>query len=386
MADTRTVVNSAILNGKNAALNAYEDGTGALIDKLQTLMPDNMYSNRQHKIAGDYIGYILYNPENDQSKWDAILLYSNDQDMVDEHSASFSQVDFMGRNEPVQIYQKGGARKFSVELSLVARKQKTSTGFIHTGDVDKLTRYLHRDDLTTADVDYLARVMLAWTYSSYKKQFNAPKRVWLSYGNFITRLPCIVESVSRTIPKNSPWEKVSARPHDYMPFIQNVRISLVVCPESLYVIPDSTNIATRVYKEGGSANNKYGTPGNYPVYDILAQFSTEFELNRGNLSLKSSFMDNAIDKVLSAVEQSNGDINSLAGNLAGEVLDQVAGLAGYGVGSIAKATNSIFDSNIISPNVASMVAQNLVSGVGNDAINTAVENAIPSGSLISIPR
>ena len=223
-------------------------------------------NKRDKYISNDYIGYILYNKNQSEKKedLDAIKIY-NSEGFNDGHSASYSSVNFMGRNEPVQIYKNGGERKYSIKMSLIASVDITHAIIpgVNNGlsmPVMQDTKNMERDAMSIVDIDFIARTMLSWTYSEYKNQYGAPKRVWLTYGNIVSKLPCAVLDVKRDIPKDTPWEKYGDGSYDFLPHIQVVTIDLVVCPESLYMVPGASDIATRDIRNSGSANGKYGNP------------------------------------------------------------------------------------------------------------------------------
>jgi hypothetical protein len=215
----------------------------------------SMTTNRDKYLPNDYIGYILYNKEQSENDFDAIKLYNEDV-LTDGHSSNYSSVNFMGRNEPVQIYKNGGERKYSIKLQLIA-----SVSVDRAGPMSGDTRIMERDSMSVIDIDYIARTMLSWTYSEYKAQYSAPKRVWLTYGNVLDKLPCVVTDVRREIPKNSPWDKYGDGSYEFLPHIQSITVELIVCPESLYIVPGASDIAIRDTRMSGSANEKYGTPG-----------------------------------------------------------------------------------------------------------------------------
>lgn len=107
--------------------------------------------------------------------------------------------------------------------------------------------------------------MLSWTYCDHRDQFSAPKRVWLNYGRMFQKIPCIVDNVERSVDPNVPWEKIEGSAIDFLPHSQKVTVSLTICPETLYEIPGSADIATADFALSPSAADKYGQYGNKSI-------------------------------------------------------------------------------------------------------------------------
>ena len=231
----------------------------------QSFVEQGFESHRQQQINGSYIGYIRYwSTTLDQN--DYIMLYNDTDTVTDGHSAEYGQVSFMGRNEPAWIYKSGGPRKFRVSLVLVAGTMYQ--GYFSPGADNRPTKTMNRDSLTTVDVDRLARTMLSWTYSDYRKQFSAPKRVWLNYGAMFQRLPCLVDRVERSVEKPSPWEKLAnGADTDLLPHVQKVSIDLTVCSETLNMVPGAYDIAIASSPVSASSNSPASANGAYGVYN-----------------------------------------------------------------------------------------------------------------------
>jgi hypothetical protein len=194
----------------------------------------------------NFIGYILFTRP-DNGTLDAFKIYNEGrEDFTDSHTATFNSVQFAGRNEPVCVYYQGSERKFSVKIELFASRRGYSTPpSLRVADIP-------RDLMTITDVDYISRMALALTYSNYKMKYSGPHRVWLTYGNFIKMIPCVLNSVSRVFVGSSPVDR-TGESTDFLPYHQKITFELTACPEELTKCPDSEDIMT-----DSNANKSYG--------------------------------------------------------------------------------------------------------------------------------